>query len=148
MGKVVFTNGCFDLLHVGHVRLLKWAKNITSDCKLIVGLNCDGSVELLKGKGRPIFCHYDRKEVLEALECVDEVRIFAELTPQVIINEIKPDFLVKGEDWKGRIVGQKFVESYGGVVLTFPLIKGRGYATSDIIRHIKHHLKKPLKIKL
>jgi len=113
--SVVFTNGCFDLLHVGHVRYLKEAKGMGS--KLIVGLNSDASVKRLKGDSRPLVNQSDRKEVLESLESVDEVHIFEEDTPLELIKKIRPDVLVKGGDYSIEdIVGGAEVVSWGGEV--------------------------------
>ncbi|MCB0393380.1 MAG: D-glycero-beta-D-manno-heptose 1-phosphate adenylyltransferase [Bdellovibrionales bacterium] len=127
---VVFTNGCFDLLHVGHVRYLKEAKSLGD--KLFVGLNTDASVKKLKGESRPIQNESDRAEILSSLECVDFVCLFAEETPIQLIHEVRPDFLVKGGDWKREsIVGYDFVESYGGVVKSLPFVEGR--STTNII---------------
>jgi D-beta-D-heptose 7-phosphate kinase/D-beta-D-heptose 1-phosphate adenosyltransferase len=106
--KIVFTNGCFDILHIGHVRLLKQARNLGD--YLIVGLNSDKSVTQLKGENRPIFNHYHRKEILESLRYVDEVIIFHEPTPLELIKMIKPDILVKGPDYQDKeIVGADLV---------------------------------------
>lgn len=130
---IVFTNGCFDVLHKGHVQLLQKARALGS--KLIVGINSDESVQSIKGPGRPIFRAEDRAEVLMALNCVDEVRVFDELTPQKLIEEVEPDVLVKGGDWKeSEIVGAEFVRRRGGKVVTIPLVNG--YSTSDILARI------------
>ena len=112
----VFTNGCFDVIHAGHVSYLRTAA--TMGDKLIVGLNSDASVTTLKGKNRPINKEQQRKQVLESLSCVDEVIVFDELTPENLIRQIKPDVLVKGADYqKENVVGAKFVENYGGKVV-------------------------------
>jgi D-sedoheptulose 7-phosphate isomerase len=133
MGKIVFTNGCFDLLHAGHVDLLERARALGD--KLIVGLNSDESARSIKGPGRPVNSQDDRKRVLEGLRVVDEVIIFEELTPERLINKIKPDILVKGGDWRtGEIVGASFVESYGGQVVSLPLLDG--HSTSATIQNI------------
>lgn len=124
--KTVFTNGCFDILHLGHVRYLQKAKRFGDI--LIVAVNSDSSVRRLKGKGRPIMPQKDRMEILAALECVDYVVLFNELTPAKIIRDIKPDILVKGADYKpDEIVGRQFVKE----LRTIPLVRGR--STSDII---------------
>ena len=131
---IVFTNGCFDVLHRGHIQLLQKARALGS--KLIVGINSDRSVRAIKGPGRPIFNADDRAEVLLALNCVDEVLVFDELTPQKLIEEIEPDVLVKGGDWnEDEIVGADFVRRRGGKVVTIPLVKG--YSTSDILERIQ-----------
>jgi rfaE bifunctional protein nucleotidyltransferase chain/domain len=128
--KVVFTNGCFDLLHRGHIEYLKKAKSLGDI--LIVGLNSDSSVKKIKGKKRPIVNHKDRAEILSALSFVDYVCIFNEETPERMIKKIIPDILVKGGDWaKPDIVGKDIVESSGGKVATIPLVKGK--STKNII---------------
>jgi len=131
--KVVFTNGCFDILHIGHVRYLNKARSMGD--ALIVGLNSDSSVRVIKGAPRPLIPELERAEVLAALACVDYVFIFADLTPQRVIDAIVPDALVKGADWDLRdIVGRDTVEKAGGVVLNIPLVEGT--STSEIIRTI------------
>ena len=121
--KIVFTNGCFDILHAGHVSYLSKAKSMGDI--LVIGLNSDGSVKKIKGKTRPIVSQKNRALLLAALEAVDFVVIFNELTPAKLIKAIKPDVLVKGGDWKKeKIVGAEFVESYGGKVRSLPYIKG------------------------
>ena len=131
--KVVFTNGCFDLLHIGHLELLENARKLGDI--LIVGLNSDDSVRRLKGPQRPINTQLDRARILAALEVVDYVVIFNEDTPLELIQTIKPDFLIKGGDYSpDTIVGSAFVESYGGKVIVFPLVHGK--STSDLINTI------------
>lgn len=131
--KVVFTNGCFDLLHVGHVRYLQDAKALGDF--LIVGLNSDSSVKKLKGEERPVQTQDDRAEVLAALGCVDFVVIFDEDTPLKLIETVQPDILVKGGDWAvDKIVGSQFVLSKGGVVKSLPFHQGR--STSSIIQKV------------
>jgi len=133
---IVFTNGCFDILHRGHIYLLDQAKN--QGTRLIVGINSDNSVRRIKGAGRPVNSQEDRKEVLLALRSVDEVLIFDELTPELLIEEIKPDILVKGGDWKeSEIIGADFVRSSGGKVVSIPLVDG--YSTSKIIEGTSSH---------
>ena len=134
-GKIiVFTNGCFDILHVGHIDLLEKAKS-RGDV-LIVGLNSDESVRCLKGEKRPINSEKDRAEVLAALESVDFVVIFLEDTPAEIIAEIRPQILVKGGDYHiGNIVGRETVESDGGRVVVIPLYEGK--STTGLIEKIK-----------
>ena len=131
--KVVFTNGVFDLLHVGHLDYLTKSKKMAD--LLIVGLNSDSSSRLLKGEGRPLNSETDRAELLTGLKCVDLVVIFPEETPLELIKILKPDFLVKGSDYStDEIVGSEFVESYGGKVLSIEL--KAGYSTSDLIERI------------
>ncbi|MBX3039137.1 MAG: D-glycero-beta-D-manno-heptose 1-phosphate adenylyltransferase [Bdellovibrionaceae bacterium] len=131
--KVVFTNGCFDLLHVGHVRYLQEARKLGD--LLVVGVNSDASVKILKGASRPIQNENDRAEILAALGCVDYTVIFTEETPANLIKEVKPDFLVKGGDWKiDQIVGADFVQSYGGKVLSLNFIEGK--STTKIIEKV------------
>jgi len=131
--KVVFTNGCFDILHVGHVKYLQEAKS-QGDI-LVVGINADASVRKLKGSERPIQNEVDRGEVLSALGCVDYVAIFEEDTPENLIKLIKPDVLVKGGDWKvDQIVGSDFVMSYGGKVKSLQFVQGK--STTNIVSKI------------
>lgn len=134
MGKIVFTNGCFDLLHPGHVDLLNRARKLGD--RLVVGLNSDESVQSIKGDDRPILSQAARKEVLLGLSSVDEVLIFEELTPERLIHDIKPDILVKGGDWKpNEIIGSDFVQSYGGEVYSLPLLEG--FSSSNLIKKSK-----------
>lgn len=121
---VVFTNGCFDLLHVGHVRSLEQARGLGD--RLIVGLNSDASVRRLgKGPGRPVVPARQRAEVLAALACVDWVSIFPESTPRNLIRALRPDVLAKGGDWRiDEIVGREEVESWGGRVVRLREIPG------------------------
>ncbi len=122
--KVVFTNGCFDLLHIGHVRYLQAAKALGDI--LVVALNTDASVKKLKGPTRPVQVENDRAEILAALECVDFTILFGEETPERVIKLIKPDILAKGGDWKiEQIVGAPFVQSYGGQVYSLAFIEGK-----------------------
>jgi len=133
MAKIVFTNGCFDILHPGHVDLLGRARELGD--KLIVGINSDESVRRTKGIGRPIVPQESRRAVLLGLESVDEVVIFDELTPQRVIEEIAPDVLVKGGDWpESEIVGAELVRSKGGEVYSLPLVVG--YSTTSIVTAI------------
>lgn len=121
--KIIFTNGCFDVLHYGHILYLEKAKKLGDI--LVVGLNTDDSVKLLKGNNRPINCLQYRKKTLESLRSVDFVIPFSEDTPERLIQEVSPHFLVKGSDYKKeQIVGSKYVESYGGCVKTLDFIKG------------------------
>ena len=131
--KVVFTNGCFDILHRGHIDYLEKAKKLGHI--LIVGLNSDESVKKIKGENRPIVPQDDRALVLSALNCVDYICIFDQETPEELIKELIPDVLVKGGDWeKENIVGRKIVEENGGKVLTLPEVEGR--STQKIIQTI------------
>ena len=121
--KIVFTNGCFDILHAGHVNYLSKAKSLGD--VLVIGLNSDSSVKKLKGKTRPVVSQKNRALLLAALEVVDFVVVFNEPTPAKLIKAVKPDILVKGGDWKKEeIVGAEFVESYGGKVKSLAYIKG------------------------
>ncbi|MFL6468109.1 MAG: D-glycero-beta-D-manno-heptose 1-phosphate adenylyltransferase [Pyrinomonadaceae bacterium] len=130
---IVFTNGCFDILHPGHVKLLQTARALGS--KLIVGINSDDSVRRIKGPERPIFIAAERRAMLLALECVDEVHIFEESTPERLVKEISPDVLVKGGDWKeNEIVGADFVKANGGKVVSIPLVDG--YSSSSILERL------------
>ena len=114
--SIVFTNGCFDLLHAGHVDYLEKARSLGDF--LVIGLNSDLSVRKIKGPERPVNPQEFRARVLSGLECVDYIVLFDEETPERLIKELKPDFLVKGSDWKeDQIVGAKFVKSYGGKVI-------------------------------
>lgn len=129
--KIVFTNGCFDLLHVGHVRLLREASRLGD--VLVVGLNSDASVQALKGPSRPLQSQDDRAEVLAALEYVDLVVVFDEETPEELIRAIVPDVLVKGGDYRpDQVVGREIVEEAGGELVLIPLVAGR--STSHLVR--------------
>lgn len=132
--RVVFTNGCFDLLHPGHVRSLDRGRSLGD--LLVVGINSDASVRALKGPGRPVVCERERAEVLAALGSVDFVVIFDETTPRELIASLLPDVLVKGADWgPGAIVGREEVEAHGGKVVSIPLEPG--YSTSNILEKIR-----------
>jgi rfaE bifunctional protein nucleotidyltransferase chain/domain len=132
--RVVFTNGCFDLLHPGHIRSLEHARSLGDE--LIVGLNSDTSVRQLKGEGRPAIPERERAEILAALECVDGVLIFDDLTPRRVITALLPDVLVKGGDWPGdKIVGREEVEAAGGRVVSAPVLAG--YSTTEILKKIR-----------
>ncbi len=131
--KVVFTNGCFDLLHPGHVRYLQQARALGD--ALIVALNSDRSVRELKGDKRPILNESERAEVMAALACVDYVTVFDEPTPREIISALLPDILVKGGDWSiDNIVGREEVEAAGGKVMSLPFVEG--CSTTDVIERI------------
>ncbi|ASD62619.1 D-glycero-beta-D-manno-heptose 1-phosphate adenylyltransferase [Bdellovibrio bacteriovorus] len=122
--KIVFTNGCFDLLHVGHVRYLQEAQKLGD--LLVVGVNSDASVKRLKGPTRPVQIEADRAEILAALSAVDFTVIFTEDTPENLIHKVRPDILVKGGDWKiDSIVGAPFVMSYGGQVMSLQFVDGK-----------------------
>lgn len=132
--RIVFTNGCFDILHVGHVRVLSEAKSLGD--VLVVGLNRDISVKSLKGSGRPVTGEKERAEVISALTAVDYVVFFKEKTPERLIRAVRPDTLVKGGDWdKKNMVGAEFVESYGGQVKPLRFVKG--HSTTNLIERIK-----------
>lgn len=133
--SVVFTNGCFDILHLGHVDYLEKARQTGS--KMIVGVNADSSVRQLKGPSRPVNNEYARARILAALEFVDLVIIFEEETPLNLINELLPDILVKGDDYSiDTIVGAKEVIAHGGKVTTIPLVPT--YSTTNIIQKLKN----------
>ena len=132
--RVVFTNGCFDLLHPGHIKLLEAARSMGD--ALVVGLNSDYSVRTLKGAGRPIIPEQERAEILANLECVDAVVVFNELTPQKTVAALLPDILVKGGDWPGnQIVGREEVEAAGGKVILIDVVEG--HSTTEILRKIR-----------
>ncbi len=136
MDKIVFTNGCFDLIHPGHIELLEKARQLGT--KLIVGINSDESVRKIKGESKPIQPQEARASVLRGLRSVDEVRIFDELTPENLIKEIKPNVLVKGGDWKeSEIIGADFVKKNGGAVFSIPLKDG--FSSTIIIDKIKNN---------
>jgi rfaE bifunctional protein nucleotidyltransferase chain/domain len=130
---VVFTNGCYDLLHPGHIRLLEQARSLGD--VLIVGLNTDASVSRSKGPNRPLTTEQDRAELLLALAAVDGVVFFDEETPRELIAELLPDVLVKGADWSHFIAGREEVEAAGGRVEALPLEPG--YSTTAIIEKIR-----------
>ena len=127
---VVFTNGCFDILHIGHIEYLKYSKRQGN--VLVVGLNTDRSVREQKGPDRPFVSEEERARLISAMEDVNYVVLFDDLTPDKVIKKLQPDVLVKGEDWREKgVVGREFVESYGGKVLLAPLVKG--VSTTDIV---------------
>jgi len=131
--KIVFTNGCFDILHAGHVHYLQQAKALGDI--LIVGMNTDASVKALKGGGRPINGQEERAYVLSGLGCIDHVVLFNELTPLALITALKPDFLVKGGDWKPKdIVGSDVVLAAGGEVRSLPYTDG--FSSTSVIDKI------------
>jgi len=132
--KVVFTNGCFDILHYGHVKYLEDAK--MNGSLLVVGVNSDSSVKKLKGSERPLNDQVNRARIIAALESVDYVTIFDEDTPYELIRSVMPDVLVKGGDWKiENIVGGDIVSKNGGRVLSIPFVQG--LSTTDLINKIK-----------
>jgi rfaE bifunctional protein nucleotidyltransferase chain/domain len=131
--KIVFTNGCYDLIHIGHLRCFREGKRLGDI--LIVALNSDRSVRSIKGPPRPIIPQEERAEIVSSLESVDYVTIFDQDDPLDIIASVKPDILVKGGDWNlNTIVGREIVESYGGKVFALPLVKG--VSTTQIIKNI------------
>jgi D-beta-D-heptose 7-phosphate kinase/D-beta-D-heptose 1-phosphate adenosyltransferase len=133
-GRLVFTNGCFDILHRGHVEYLHQARTLGD--ALVVGVNTDASVEGLKGPGRPVVSQDDRAMVLAGLESVDAVTLFHEDTPQALIGALLPDILVKGGDYAmDQIVGREAVEEAGGEVKVIPFIQGR--STTDLLQQIR-----------
>ena len=132
--KVVFTNGCFDVLHPGHLDLLKRARALGD--VLVVAINSDASVRRLKGANRPLFPENERGEILSALNMVDYVCTFDEDTPLEAILAIRPDVLVKGADWVDNIVGSSEVEGWGGKVIALPLVEG--LSTTGIIERVLH----------
>jgi rfaE bifunctional protein nucleotidyltransferase chain/domain len=131
--RVVFTNGCFDILHYGHVKYLQDSRS--KGDYLVVALNSDSSIKKIKARDRPVIGQSDRSKILAALSCVDFVVLFNAPNPLYLIKALRPDILIKGADWsKQKIIGADFVESYGGKVLTVNLVKGR--STSAIIEKI------------
>ena len=132
--KIAFTNGCFDILHVGHVRYLREAKK-AGDI-LVLALNSDSSVRTIKGEERPLVCEEERAEVLAALEFIDFITIFPESTPLELINHLKPDILIKGGDWaEDKVVGRDEVKKWGGRVAIIPEVEGK--STTNIVEKIK-----------
>ena len=132
---VVFTNGCFDLLHPGHVALFEAARS--QGDLLVVGLNSDRSVRALKGEGRPLVTEAERAETIAALEAVDRVVVYDEDTPRDVITALAPDVLVKGADWAlDAIVGREEVEAGGGRVVRVELLPGR--STTSMVSRIRH----------
>ncbi len=129
---VVFTNGCYDILHPGHIRLLESARSLGD--VLILALNTDASVQRLKGPSRPIVPQRERAALASALEAVDAVTFFDEDTPRDLIAEVLPDVLVKGADWSHFIAGREEVEAAGGKVMALPLEPG--YSTTGIVEEI------------
>ena len=136
INMIVFTNGCFDILHRGHVELLKYCASISCPAmggKVVIGLNSDSSVKMLKGEQRPINSEQDRKFLLENLNCVDEVEIFQEDTPYELIKKINPDIIVKGGDYdKGNVVGNDLAEVR---IFNFK----NGYSTTKVLQKIQNN---------
>lgn len=136
-GEIVFTNGCFDIVHLGHVDYLEKARQLGA--KLVLGLNTDASVSRLKGPSRPLINEYARARVMASLAFVDAVILFDEPTPLDLITYLKPDILVKGNDYTiENIVGAEIVMQNGGCVKTIPLVEG--FSTTTIINKIKESL--------
>ncbi len=132
--KIAFTNGCFDILHVGHVRYLREAKK-TADI-LVLALNSDTSVKKIKGEKRPLVTQEDRAEIMAALEFIDFVTIFDETTPLELINLLKPDVLIKGGDWaEDKVVGRDEIKKWGGKLTLIPKINGK--STTSIVDKIR-----------
>jgi rfaE bifunctional protein nucleotidyltransferase chain/domain len=133
--RIAFTNGCFDILHVGHVRYLREARN-TADV-LVLALNSDSSIQAIKGEKRPLVSECERAEVLAALEFIDFITIFPELTPQELIDYLRPDILIKGGDWpEEKVVGRESVKKWGGKVIIIPEVKGK--STTNIVEKIRN----------
>ena len=131
--KVVFTNGCFDIIHGGHIEFLQKAKSMGDI--LVVGLNTDQSVKKLKGENRPIKNEKERANILAALKYIDYITLFNETTPEKLILEIRPDILVKGDDYKiDDVVGREIVEGYGAKVELIPIVKG--HSTTNTLEKI------------
>src|SRR5262249_31324467 len=131
--RVSFTNGCFDLLHAGHIQILDFARAQAES--LVVGLNSDRSAKAIKGQGRPVYPAADRARILAALECVSYVVVFDDTRAERTIRALRPDVLVKGEDWNGKkIDGQEFIEARGGRVVLAPLL--HGHSTTRIIERM------------
>jgi len=132
--KIVFTNGCFDILHRGHLHVLREAKALGD--LLIVAVNSDGSVQRLKGPSRPVINEAGRSELIAALEMVDYVTLFDEIDPRRLIEEIQPDILAKGGDWRrDQVVGADIVERSGGKVAVISYLKG--FSTTEIIERVR-----------
>jgi D-glycero-beta-D-manno-heptose 1-phosphate adenylyltransferase len=134
--SVVFTNGCYDLLHPGHIRLLEQARSLGD--VLILALNSDASVRRAKGPSRPLLDEGERSQMAMALEAVDAVTLFDEDTPRELIAEVLPDILIKGADWSHFVAGREEVEAAGGRVMTLPLEPG--FSTTNIVERILSQL--------
>ena len=131
--KIVFTNGCFDILHSGHIETLRRARDLGD--ALVVAINSDASIARIKGPDRPIIPEHERAELLDAFEMVDFVCLFDEDTPLEAILRIHPDVLVKGADWTNNIVGDREVEGWNGKVVVLPLVEG--CSTSGIVERVR-----------
>ncbi len=132
--KIAFTNGCFDILHIGHIRYLREAKK-TADI-LVLAINSDASVKKIKGEKRPLVPQEDRAEIMAALEFIDFVTIFDETTPLELINLLKPDVLIKGGDWaQDKVVGRDEIKKWGGKLTLIPEINGK--STTSIVDKIR-----------
>ena len=132
--RIVFTNGVFDLLHLGHVDYLEKSRALGD--RLVIGLNSDASVRRLKGPMRPVVGEHERRRLLESLGFVDLVVVFDDPTPERLIRELRPDVLAKGADWApDQIVGREFVESYGGRVVSVPL--RAGFSTTALVERVR-----------
>ncbi len=139
--KIVFTNGCFDILHIGHIKYLSRAADLGD--VLVVGVNSDKSVKKIKGENRPLIDQEERKRILAALECVDYVVIFKEETPIRLIKHVEPDILVKGGDYEpDEVVGREYVEKTGGRVEIVPCVEG--ISTTEIIEDIVKRFKEEI----
>jgi rfaE bifunctional protein nucleotidyltransferase chain/domain len=130
--RIIFTNGCFDILHSGHIEILRRARSLGD--ALVVAINSDASVARMKGPNRPIIPEHERAELLDGLEMVDFVCSFDEDTPLEAILKVHPDVLIKGADWAANIVGQREVEGWGGKVVTLPLVEG--CSTTGIVERV------------
>jgi len=130
--KVVFTNGCFDILHSGHIDMLRRSRALGD--ALVVAINSDASVARMKGVNRPIIPQDERAELLDGMEMIDFVCVFDEPTPLEAILQVRPNVLVKGADWVANIVGQAEVEGWGGSVVAMPLVEG--YSTTGIVERV------------
>ena len=138
--KLVFTNGVFDILHVGHLRYLRLARTLGD--ALVVAVNSDRSVRELKGEGRPLMSENDRAEILAGLEAVDYVTLFDDISPRSVIAELLPDVLVKGGDYAlDQIHGREEVEAAGGAVVSLPLVEGM--STTNILKKVLSIKKEP-----
>jgi len=131
--RIVFTNGCFDVLHSGHIEILRQARKLGD--AVVVAINSDASVARIKGPNRPIIPEHERAELLDGFEMVDFVCLFDEDTPLDVILKIRPDVLVKGADWRNNIVGQDEVEGWAGKVVVLPLMEG--CSTTGIVERVR-----------
>ena len=141
--RCIFTNGCFDILHRGHIELFKFCKSLSDWRPFVVGVNSDASIRELKGITRPFMKQEDRLAVLEAIDCIEQIIVFHTKSVLPVIEKLQPEYLVKGGNYNTKscaeidsIVGQKYVENYGGKVLAAPLIEG--VSTTTILERIKN----------